>query len=166
MESYGKNVEVWALGTNAIATTQMLKAGANRGATGENAIRHCVHKVDAVVGPISIMIPHAFMGEVTPGMVDALGASSAVKLLLPFTQERVVVVGTIIEPLPHQVENLVERHLFPLIGGKGNPANTGSDAGTSSDAGTANEKDDGGARLGPGPGSAGGPNPLVRLRKK
>ena len=115
MESHGKDVEVLALGTNAIATTQMLKAGANRGATGENAIRYSVHRVDAVVGPISIIIPYAFMGEVTPGMVEALGLTPAFKLLLPFTQEPVIVVGTTSEPLPHQVDDLVEKYLVPLL---------------------------------------------------
>jgi len=160
MESYGKDIEVWALGTNAIATTQMLKAGANRGATGENAIRHCVHRVDAVVGPISIMIPYAFMGEVTPGMVEALGLTAAVKILLPFTQEPVIVVGTVSEPLPHQVEDLVEKYLVPLLAAKELPSEPGLEA----EAG--NRKHAGDVRSSHGGAWSGGPNSLTRLRKK
>jgi len=51
-EMYSEKIELWALGTNAIATSQMMKAGANRGATGENAVCHCVEQVDAIIGPI------------------------------------------------------------------------------------------------------------------
>jgi hypothetical protein len=110
-ETYGEQVEVWALGTNAIATSQMMKARANRGATGENAICHCVGRVDVVVGPISILVSNAMMGEVTPAMVQAIGAARARKLLIPLTQEPVLVVGTVREPLPHLVERLVVEHL-------------------------------------------------------
>lgn len=114
-ETYGENIEVWALGTNAIATSQMMKARANRGATGENAICHCVRQADVVIGPISLLIAHAMMGEVSPAMVEAIGSSSATKLLLPLTQESIVVVGTVREPLPHLVEKLVGEHLMQLI---------------------------------------------------
>ncbi len=114
-EIHGEEVEVWALGTNAIATAQMMKARANRGATGENAICHCVHRVDVIVGPISILIAHAMMGEVTPRMVEAVGASDAPKLLLPLTQEPVVVVGAEREPLPHLVERLVAEYLKQYV---------------------------------------------------
>jgi hypothetical protein len=114
-EAYGEKLEVWALGTNAIATAQMMKSGANRGATGENAIRHCVAQVSVIAGPISIMVAQAMMGEVTPAMAQAIGASPALKLLLPLTQEPVVVVGTVREPLPHLVEKLIRDHVTPLL---------------------------------------------------
>ncbi|NLI80216.1 MAG: DUF3842 family protein [Deltaproteobacteria bacterium] len=110
-EAYGERVELWALGTNAIATSQMMKARANRGATGENAICHCAGQVDVIIGPISILISNAMMGEVTPAMVQSIGASRAPKLLLPLTQEAIVVVGTVHEPLPHLVDKLVAEHL-------------------------------------------------------
>lgn len=114
-EAFGEEVEVWALGTNAIATAQMMKARANRGATGENAIRHCACQVDVIVGPISILLAHAMMGEVTPAMVEAIGASRAQKILLPVTQDPIAVVGTIREPLPHMVEQLITQHLQVLL---------------------------------------------------
>lgn len=114
-EAYGERAEVWALGTNAIATAQMMKSGANRGATGEHAICHCVQQVDVIVGPISILISHAMMGELTPSMVQAIGAARAPKLLLPLTQESVSVVGTPREPLPHLVDRLVSEYLSAHI---------------------------------------------------
>jgi len=120
-ETYGEQVEVWALGTNAIATAQMMKARSNRGATGENAICHCAGEVDVIIGPISILVSHAMMGEVTPAMVQAIGASKALKLLLPLTQDPVVVVGTVREPLPHLVEKLVSEHLAAFLSGEESP---------------------------------------------
>ncbi len=121
-ETYGEDVEVWALGTNAIATAQMMKARANRGATGENAICRCTGLVDVIVGPISILVAQAMMGEVTPKMVEAVGSSRAPKLLLPLTQEPVVVVGAEREPLPHLVEKLVHEYLKPFVNAPGGPA--------------------------------------------
>ena len=113
--SYGEKVEIWALGTNAAATLQMLKAFANRGASGENAICHCVFQVDLIIGPISILISNAMMGEVTPAIAQAIGSAKAKKLLLPASQEAVSVVGTISEPLPHQVERLLNEYLGPIV---------------------------------------------------
>jgi hypothetical protein len=114
-EVYGEKAEVWALGTNAIATSQMMKARANRGATGENAICRTVHQADIIVGPISILLSHAMMGEVTPAMVEAIGSASAPKLVLPITQESIVVIGTMREPLPHMVERLVREHISTYL---------------------------------------------------
>ncbi|MGD9503596.1 MAG: DUF3842 family protein [Syntrophobacteraceae bacterium] len=116
-DAYGEEVEVWALGANAIATAQMMKARANRGATGENAICRSAQLADVIIGPISVLIAHAMMGEITPKMVEAIGASRAAKLLLPLTQEAVAVVGVAREPLPHLVEKLVYEHLRALIPG-------------------------------------------------
>lgn len=115
---YGEEVEMWALGTNAIATTQMMKAGANRGATGESAVCHCVQRVDVIIGSIAILMSNSLMGELTPAMAHAIGSSSAPKLLLPITQELVAVVGTVFEPLPHLVDRLVSEHLAPLVAEK------------------------------------------------
>ncbi len=116
VEVHREHVEIWALGANAIATAQMMKAGANRGATGENAIRQCAPKVQVITGPISILLCHSMMGEVTPVMVEAIGSSPAMKIILPITQDPIAVVGTAREPLPHLVEQLVFHHLPPLLG--------------------------------------------------
>jgi hypothetical protein len=111
----GEKVEIWALGTNAIATGQMLKAGANRGATGESVVCHCADQVDVIIGPISILISNAMMGEITPAMAQSVGASCALKLLLPVTREPVTVIGVAAEPLPHLVDKLVQEHLSGII---------------------------------------------------
>lgn len=107
--------EVVALGTNAIATTQMLKAGANRGASGENAIVQTLKSVDIVIGPIGVIMAHAMMGEVTPKMAEAVSASRAKKFLIPLTQENIEVVGVVSAPLPHLIDTLVEMGLDVLL---------------------------------------------------
>ena len=101
-------MEIWALGTNSIATSRMMKAGANRGATGENAIVHTCPRVHVIIGPLAILMPNAMMGEVTPAMARAVSSSEARKILIPLTQERVRLVGTTGEPLPHLVDQVVQ----------------------------------------------------------
>ena len=114
-EHFGETVEIIALGTNAIATAQMLKARANRGASGENAIVQTVARVDVVVGALGIMLAHAMMGEVTPAMAQAVSGCAATKLILPLSQENVSVVGVSDDPLPHLIEKMVADHLKPLL---------------------------------------------------
>lgn len=114
-EVYEENVEIIALGTNAIATAQMMKAGANKGATGENAILVTVPSMDIITGPIAIILANSMLGELTPKMADAISRSPAWKILLPLTQEKVVVVGASKEPLPHLVETLVCEKLAEII---------------------------------------------------
>ncbi len=103
-----QQLEIWALGTNSIATSRMMKAGANKGATGENAIVHTSPRVDVIIGPLAILMPNAMMGEVTPRMAGAVSSSEARKILIPLTQERVKLVGTTGEPLPHLVDQVVQ----------------------------------------------------------
>ncbi|HKM39680.1 MAG TPA: DUF3842 family protein [bacterium] len=85
--------EVLALGTNSIATQAMIKAGAHRGATGENAIRLMAAEADVILGPLGIILPNAMMGEITSSMAKAVVASPAKKLLLPVAQPHVELVG-------------------------------------------------------------------------
>ena len=113
--AYGEQVELIALGTNAIATAQMLKAGANKGATGENAICRTVAKADCIVGPIAITWANAMLGEVTPRSAEAVTSSTAVKILLPLSQERVEIVGIVKEPLPHLVQMVVENKIKEVL---------------------------------------------------
>jgi hypothetical protein len=103
-----QQMEILALGTNSIATSRMMKAGANRGATGENAVVHTSPRVDVIIGPLAILMPNAMMGEVTPAMARAVSSSEARKILIPLTQERVKLVGTTGEPLPHLVDQVVQ----------------------------------------------------------
>ena len=72
-----------AVGTNALATAAMLKAGATEGATGENAVIFNVRQADVLLGPIGILAANGLLGEVTPRMAEAIGSSDAVKILIP-----------------------------------------------------------------------------------
>lgn len=72
-----------AVGTNSMATESMLKAGADRAATGENAVVVACRKADVIIGPVGIVIADALLGEVTPAMAKAVGQSEAVRILLP-----------------------------------------------------------------------------------
>src|SRR5271169_210250 len=108
-EELGDRIEIVALGTNSTATTAMMKARANKGATGENAIRWNIRRVDVITGPLSIMMANGMMGELTPKVAEAITSATAKKILLPLNQEDVEVLGTEKEPLPHLIEKLIER---------------------------------------------------------
>jgi len=108
---FGEAVEIIALGTNAIATAQMLKAKANRGASGENAIVQTTGKVDIIIGTIGIIVANSMMGEVTPKMAEAVANSPAKKMLIPLTQENIEIIGLPPTPLPHLIETLLQEHL-------------------------------------------------------
>ena len=103
-----REMEILALGTNSIATSRMMKAGANKGATGERAIVLTSAKVDVIVGPLAIIVPDSMMGELTPNMASAVSASEAKKILIPLTQENIELVGVSGDPLPHLVDQVVE----------------------------------------------------------
>lgn len=108
-ESFGEGVEIIGLGTNAMATGAMLKAGANRGASGENAIVQTVKTVDFIVGTIGIALANSMMGELTPEMAQAIASSPATKFLLPLRMPEVEIIGAPKEPLPHLIDQLVKR---------------------------------------------------------
>lgn len=106
-ETFGDKIEIFALGTNATATANMMKAKANKGASGENAIVWNSTKVDIIIGPLSILVANAMMGELTPKMAEAIGSSDAKKIILPINQEGIEIIGLVKEPLPHLVEKLI-----------------------------------------------------------
>lgn len=114
-DKFGESIEIIALGTNAVATAQMLKSGANKGASGENAIIHTVKNVDLIIGPVGVILAHAFMGELSAKTAAAVAESPAKKILLPLSQENIEMVGISSEPLPHLVDKLIEEHLKPYI---------------------------------------------------
>lgn len=88
------NCDLIAIGSNAIATSSMLKAGASMGATGENPVMVASRTADIIVGPIGILAADAMLGEITPAMAAAVGQSNAIKLLLPVNLCNNIVVGT------------------------------------------------------------------------
>ena len=109
-ERFGECHELIALGTNAIATAQMLKAGANRGASGENAVcRTVAGGVDFIVGTMAVTWANAMLGEVTPKIAEVVMSSPAKKVILPLAQENVEIIGVAREPLPHLVQFAVEK---------------------------------------------------------
>ncbi|MBR1582472.1 MAG: DUF3842 family protein [Spirochaetales bacterium] len=83
LRSSGCTDEVLAVGTNSIATSAMLKAGADAGATGENPVVVAARDADVIVGPIGIIAADSMLGEITPAMADAIGRSRARKVLVP-----------------------------------------------------------------------------------
>lgn len=78
--------QLTAVGTNAIATSNMLKSGPDRAATGENAVVVACRQADVILGPIGIVITDALLGEVTEKMAAAVGRSSAVRILIPMSR--------------------------------------------------------------------------------
>ena len=108
-EELGEKVEIIALGTNSSATMAMMKARANKGATGENAILWNAGRVEIITGPLSILLANGMLGELTAPMASAISSSPAKKILLPLNQENIEVMGLAKEPLPHLIDKLVER---------------------------------------------------------
>ena len=90
----GEPHRILALGANALATSAMLRAGADQGATGANAVLVACRSADLIAGPIGIVMADAMLGEITPAMALAIGRSSATKLLLPMNQCSSIVAGT------------------------------------------------------------------------
>ena len=93
VKSAGLTCPLLAVGTNSLATAAMLKAGADQGATGENAIFVACRKADVIVGPIGILSADSLLGEISPAVAVAVGQSEAKKLLLPVNQCSNLVVG-------------------------------------------------------------------------
>lgn len=84
---------ITAIGTNAIATAAMLRAGADRGATGENAMVVTCEKATIIAGPIGLLMANAMLGEITPNMAAAVGASDAQKVFIPSSRCGVHIAG-------------------------------------------------------------------------
>ncbi|MDR0861210.1 MAG: DUF3842 family protein [Oscillospiraceae bacterium] len=101
-------VHIVALGTNALATSLMLRAGADDGATGENAVIVNAPKADIIVGAIGIIAANSMLGELTPAMARAVSESPALKLLLPLNRCGIEIAGTDKSvPLPVLIDKLV-----------------------------------------------------------
>lgn len=98
-----------ALGTNAIATTAMLKAGAQQGATGESAIRWQCRDAGLILGPTGLLTAGALLGEISPAIAAAVGESPAHKLLIPSDRCNVQVIGVKPQSMDDAVRELVER---------------------------------------------------------
>lgn len=107
-EELPSDIEIYALGTNSIATSAMMKSHANKGATGENAIVVSSKKANVIVSPISIVIPNSMMGEVTSRISEAVSDSEAFKILLPLVPENLEIVGLEGKPLSLLIKDAVK----------------------------------------------------------
>ncbi|EYE88982.1 hypothetical protein Q428_04885 [Fervidicella metallireducens AeB] len=94
-KTLGNDVEILALGTNAYATANMVKAGASEGASGESAICYCCKnvKLNCIIGPIGIVCPNSMLGELTPNMAEAIFSAECTKYLIPLNKHGLYIPG-------------------------------------------------------------------------
>lgn len=102
------NIDILAVGTNANATSNMVKAGAQQGATGENAVLWNAPRVDVIIGPIGVFFANSLAGEISPAVATALACSDAEKIAIPVSRCRIHIVGVSNNPLKEQLEEMTE----------------------------------------------------------
>ena len=118
-EEFGDAVKITALGTNASATAQMLKAGADEGASGENAVLYNVPKADAILGTVGILAANSMLGELTPAMAKAIAESPALKILIPLSKCNIIIAGAKNEPVLQYIDDAAKAlREFMNSGGK------------------------------------------------
>lgn len=100
-------VELTAIGTNSLATSAMIKAGARKAATGENAVVVACRSADIVAGPLGIAIADSLMGEITPAMARAVGQCAAKKVLIPMNLCDTIVVDAPKQPMAQYIDDTV-----------------------------------------------------------
>ena len=104
-----EKADIFALGTNGVATSAMMKAGAAEGASGENAIIYNLKDTDIIIGSCSILLQNSMSGEITPGMASAVLESPACKMLIALKNNKIQVIGLKEQPLPRFLDEMVER---------------------------------------------------------
>ncbi len=102
------NAEIIAIGTNSIATTSMLRAGADAGATGENPVIVNCRDADCIIGPVGIIAADSLLGEVTPAMAAAIASAPCQKILLPVNKCCLHVVGLKDLAVPALISEAIE----------------------------------------------------------
>ena len=103
------DAELTAVGTNSLAASAMLKAGAARAATGENAVLVNARRADVIVGPLGIVIADALLGEITPAMAAAVGQTDAKRILIPVNHCDNYVVGIADVPVGALVQSAAQK---------------------------------------------------------
>ena len=106
-QAFGQRVEILALGTNSTATEKMIKAGADRGASGENVMQVSISLAQFILGPIGIVLPDSLMGEIKPTMAQSIMRASGKKILLPVSQPHFALAGVSPVPLSKLIEEAV-----------------------------------------------------------
>ena len=102
------DVQIIAVGTNSVATSAMLRAGATAAATGENPVLVNCANAQVIAGPMGIALANAMYGEITPAMANAVGASSAQRVLIPVEKCNTHVAGVAQLPLAQYIESAVQ----------------------------------------------------------
>ena len=97
---------IFAIGTNAIATSVMLKAGADLSATGENAIVYNSQRVDVIIGTIGIILSNSMLGEISPRIAEAVSSSEAIKILIPTSKCNAFVAGVKDQPTAQYIDEI------------------------------------------------------------
>ena len=103
------NAEITAVGTNSIATSAMIKAGAHYGATGENAVIYNSAKADFIIGVTGIILANAMHGEISSRMAEAVSSSPAHKILLPIDKCNVTVLGVAEKPVQSYISEILSK---------------------------------------------------------
>ena len=114
LKSLAKEIEIFAVGSNSIATATMMKAGAHFGATGENPTIVNCRNADIIVGGVGIVVADSFLGEITPAMAVAVGQSRAHKVLLPVNRCNNYVVSARDLPLNELIDGAI-KHINSVI---------------------------------------------------
>lgn len=87
------DAEILAVGTNSMATTNMVKAGASKGATGANAIKVCLQNAECVIGPLGIILADSMLGEITPDIAAMIGRADIPRVLIPVNHKNLEIIG-------------------------------------------------------------------------
>ncbi len=114
----GEEHQIVAVGTNALATNAMLKAGAVNIATGENAVKYNSERADIIVGSIGIISANSMFGELSPVMANAISESEAIKVLIPIKRCGLHVVGIGSDPIPKMIDDAVSAVMDYVNGSK------------------------------------------------
>ena len=104
-----ENITLTAIGTNAIATSAMLKAGAQNAATGENSVIVACRKADVIIGPVGIVIADSLLGEITDKMAAAVGRADAVRILIPMNKCDNLIAGVAAQSTGALIEDAVKK---------------------------------------------------------
>lgn len=101
--------ELITIGTNSLATSNMLKSGATKAATGENAVIVNSRDADVIIGPLGIVLADALLGEVTPRMAESIGSSSAKKILIPMSKCETLIAGVRFQSMTDLLEDAIAK---------------------------------------------------------
>lgn len=101
------DVNITAIGTNAVATAAMLKAGAKNAATGENPVVVACKKADVIIGPVGIVIADSLLGEITEKMALSVAKSNAKRILIPTNKCDNIIAGVTLKSTGELIDDAI-----------------------------------------------------------